>query len=343
MSTIDIYKDGAPALNSFAEVEARYNRVKPMPDGRRPIGPRRRKWEHIGKFSDDCYGLFDGGLGDKWSCSPHMDSHKVAGGGVTTTEAKALAPILWTRDRRTGVERVRIRNESGTKGHTSRYAFLQREVPRGLLFHNNRNGHQYVRHNGTSYYLAKSKMAPECLMDAPVLGWFFTDSEGRYNVSSYDDNVGLVFARNRVTGDWEFEPRGKDIPRPPRIKVDKKSKVKFKKEIEEFWDWLCVTAPMLPINDWRYVVEKRNELKTAALDAACGRGTQDPEGITKETLALQVIKDYNNPLRINMAVDFLTRNNRVDMLRVTTTEEAKKARASYNRWINKTLGFNKTC
>tara|TARA_Y100000004_G_scaffold196706_1_gene267692 strand:+ start:1835 stop:2863 length:1029 start_codon:yes stop_codon:yes gene_type:complete len=342
MSTIDIFKDGAPSMNSFAEVEARYNKVKPMPDGRRPIGPRRRKWEHMGKFSDDCYGLFDGGLGDKWSSHAYMDSHKVAGGGVTTAEAKALAPILWTRDRRTGVERVRIRNESGAKGHTSRYAFLQREIPRGLLFHSSSNGHQFIVHNGTSYYLAKSKMAPQCLMEAPVLGWFFTDSEGRYDVTSSDDNVGLVFVRNRFTGDWAFEPRGKGIPRPPRVVVDKKSKAKFKKEIEEFWGWLCVTAPMLPINDWRYVIEKRNELEAATFDAACGRDTQNPEGITKETFALQVIKDYNNPLRINMAVDFLS-TNRGRMLEATTTEDAKKVRASYNRWINKILGFNKTC
>lgn len=329
MGTIDIYKDGAPPINSFAEVEARYNRVKPTRDGRRPIGPRRRKWEHIGKFSDDCYGLLDGGLGDKWSSSQYMDTEKTAGGGVTTAEAKALAPILWTRDR-FGVERIHIRNESGTGAHTSRYTFLQREMPRGLFFRTKSSGHQFIVHNGTSYYLAKSKMVPQCLMESPRLRFFFTDNRNRYDVTSFDDNVSLVFARNRVTGDWEFESRGKDIPRPPRIKVDKKSKVKFKKEIDEFWDWLCVTAPMLPIHDWQYINAKISELQNTAL----------PD--SSETLALQIIKDYNNPLRINMAVDFLSKSSG-RMLKVTTTEEAKKVRASYNRWINKTLGFNKTC
>jgi len=338
MSTIDIYKDGAPTLNSFAEVEARYNKVKPMRDGRRPIGRRRRKWEHICKFSDDCYGLLDGGLGDKWRSSPYLEMEKTAGGGVTTAEAKALAPILWTRDR-FGVERIHIRNESGTGAHMSRYAFLQREMPRGLFFHNSSNGHQFIAcvHNGTSYYLAKSKMVPQCLIEPPRLRRWWTDS--KYDVTSSDDNVSLVFARNRVTGDWEFEPRGKDIPRPPRIKVDKKSKVKFKKEIDEFWDWLCVTAPMLPVNDWSYISEKRGELDRAAVDVW---DKTTAKYSASEILALQVIKDYNHPLRINMAVDFLTRN-RGDMLRVTTVEEAKKVRASYNRWINKTLGFNKTC
>jgi len=109
--------------------------------------------------------------------------------------------------------------------------------------------------------------------------------------------------------------------------------------MEEFWGWLCVTAPMLPVNDWRYVIEKRNELKTAAMDVW---GKTTAKYSASEILALQIITDYNHPLRINMAVDFLTRN-RGDMFRVTTTEEAKKVRASYNRWINKTLGFNKTC
>jgi hypothetical protein len=184
-------------------------------------------------------------------------------------------------------------------------------------------------HGGINYYLAKSKMVPQCLIESP----------SKYDVTSSDDNVSLVFARNRVTGDWEFEPRGKDIPRPPRIKVDKKSKVKFKKEIDEFWDWLCVTAPMLPVNDWSYISEKRGELDRAAVDVW---DKTTAKYSASEILALQVIKDYNHPLRINMAVDFLTRN-RGDMLRVTTVEEAKKVRASYNRWINKTLGFNKTC
>jgi hypothetical protein len=43
-----------------------------------------------------------------------------------------------------------------------------------------------------------------------------------------------------------------------------------------------------------------------------------------------------------MAVDFLSKSSG-RMLKVTTTEEAKKVRSQYNRWINKTLGFNKTC
>lgn len=338
MSTIDIYKDGAPALNSFAEVEARYNKVKPMRDGRRPIGPRRRKWEHIGKFSDDCYGLLDGGLGDKWSSSPYLETEKTSGGGVTTAEAKALAPILWTRDR-LGVERIHIRNESGTGAHMSRYAFLQREMPRGLYFHTKSSGHQFIVHGGISYYLAKSKTVPQCLMESPRLRRWWTDSKGRYDVTSSDDNVSLVFARNRVTGDWEFEPRGKKIPRPPRIKVDKKSKAESKKEIEEFWDWLCVIAPMLPMHDWQYINEKRRELETAAMDVW---GKTTAKYSASETLALQIITDYNHPLRINMAVDFLSKSSG-RMLKVTTTEDAKKVRNSYNGWINKTLGFNQTC
>jgi hypothetical protein len=57
-------------------------------------------------------------------------------------------------------------------------------------------------------------------------------------------------------------------------------------------------------------------------------------------VALHIITDYNNPLRVNMAVEFLKHS---DMTSVQTEADAKKVRSQYNHWINKTLGFNKTC
>ena len=58
------------SFNDFDSVEIAYETTKPLTGAAnkgkdiRPIGERRRKWERIHKFTDNCYGLMDGGTGD---------------------------------------------------------------------------------------------------------------------------------------------------------------------------------------------------------------------------------------------------------------------------------------
>ena len=141
------------SFNDFASVERAYNNTTPLggADNKgkdiRPIGERRRKWERIHKFTDDCYGLMDGGTGDP-----------IGGGGVATqSEMMFFAPILWRRHR-DGSESVRIRNETGQYAHNSRYKFLEKFIPAQLSFEL-RNGKQFITsvRTGEDYFLAKSK------------------------------------------------------------------------------------------------------------------------------------------------------------------------------------------
>ena len=55
------------SLNTFEQVESRYNSIKPMISKNhtkeqdiRPLGERRKKHERIKKLRDSCYALMDG-------------------------------------------------------------------------------------------------------------------------------------------------------------------------------------------------------------------------------------------------------------------------------------------
>ena len=314
-------------ISTFKDVENRYNSVKPIRglDNIRPIKERRRTWERVHKFSRNCYGLFDGGIGDPKS-NPKSK-------GVTETEAKSMAPVLWWRDRH-GVERVRFRNETGSDAHCSRYKFLTKAMPAGLKFRI-RNGKQFIACEGVEYFLAKGTRIPAAWLNDNATAWLRRSN----SVTTIDDGVALTFARNAETGGWVFDGGGREAPRPPRTLVDTKTKAKHKEDIQQFWDWLCVTAPMLPINNWEYRRDKIAELREHT-KSRMGGDNLEWGTITLPEVALQIIMDYNSPLRVNMAVEFLIR---CDMTHIQTEADAKKVRSRYNRWINKTLGFNKTC
>lgn len=318
-------------INSFADAEARYNKVKPIRGSNniRPIGDRRRKWERIQKFSRNCYGLFDGGVGDPktqwWNCSDL---------NVTDAEAKSMAPVLWWRDKY-GSDHVRFRNETGAGAHTSRYKFLHRAMPVGLDFKVD-NGKQFIVYGGDKYFLAKGTRVPSTWLNANATAWLRRSD----SVTTVDDGVALTFVRfAEYTRGWKIAQRGKGIPQPPRTLVDTKTKAKHKEDIQQFWDWLCVTAPMLPVDDWHYLTEKRVELR-GYTQSVVGVDNLEMGRVILPEVALQIITDYNNPLRVNMALEFLKRSY---MTYVQTEADAKKVRSQYNRWINKTLGLNKTC
>ena len=66
MSTYDL-----PRLNNFNAVASHYAGIKPMTSkvhtleqDVRPLGDRRRKFERVKKFSDNCYAYYDGNGGD---------------------------------------------------------------------------------------------------------------------------------------------------------------------------------------------------------------------------------------------------------------------------------------
>ena len=112
-------------INSFAEVEERYNTTKPVISKNhtkeqdiRPCGARSRKWERIEKVNANCYIIWNGDDGD-----PYQQFYWSWSGGLnpTTKQQMELAPIVWKR--KGNMESIRIRNGSGNYAHCSRYTF----------------------------------------------------------------------------------------------------------------------------------------------------------------------------------------------------------------------------
>ena len=99
------YDYGYLRLNSFHAVEKLYKDTKPINERNvgtirdiRPIDNRKRKWERVHKFSDNCYGLFDGGIGDPYGWMANY-INKNPDTSMKKGDAKIFAPILWTRDK----------------------------------------------------------------------------------------------------------------------------------------------------------------------------------------------------------------------------------------------------
>ena len=326
-------------LNSFDEVEALYNNTKPLggADNRgkdiRPTGDRSRKWERVHKFSANCYGLMDGGIGDchGWRVKYY--------GKSSDNEMLRHAPIVWRRHR-DGSETVTIRNESGSGAHNSRYSFLDRHIPRNMVFCI-RNGKHFIKHGDEKYFLAKSNTYPTTYVNR-----IKAEAEARgvepslqfKGMTSRDDGVALTFKR-MSDGGFILEAGGKELPKPPRTLVKKSQKAKHKKAIKDFWDWLTVLAPMLPTDNWQYVSDMHRELALYANPNFRGRVWLSPHDGIPANIAIQILTDYNNPMRLNMAVDFIARST---IKQVETVEDAKRVRAQYNRWVNKVCDFTVT-
>lgn len=321
-------------FSSFAEVAEHYNSTRPVNEATqgierdlRPLADRKRKWEHVHKFSDNCYGLFDGDRGDP-SCRFHRFN-------VTKAESKKLCPILWTR-RRDGTETITIRNGSGNFAHVGRYSFLDRFLPcsMGLQV---KSGKQYIQYDRKSYYLAKSKLMPK----AEFSHYNSLDKServyGRIHAHRYspkDDGVALTFRRDS-DGGFTYLDGGKPIPRPPLVRINKKLKAKYKPHIEELWQFICTVGVMLPVNDYQYMRDTHQELRDA--DRSCSIYGQ--YGSIPVNLALDIVKDYNHPLRLNIAAHYVSIS---DIKLCQTDDDVKRVRAHFNRWINKTCGFNIT-
>jgi len=335
-------------IDSFKWVETRYNNTPPVREHEhgtkrdiRPIGDRAYKWEHIHKFSDACYGLFDGADGDPVQIQMWRFDKP------TTAESKKLCPILWERHR-DGTETVTIRNGSGTNAHNARYSFLQRYLPRALRFEN-RNGKHFIYNSdaGSMYYLAKSRTitaARKQHIDRGTKNWWLK----KERFISRDDGAALTFERRVDTeiARFAFVGGGLAVPKPPRTVVRKSEKAKHKQAIADFWEFACAMGPMLPIDSYQYRYDLRKELIEHTDKSNNNNNNNNNTTFYNgreffnlpHKFAREVLKDTNHPMRLNLLVEFVKDS---DIQYVETDADAQRVREQYNRWINKVCGFTK--
>ena len=327
-------------LNSFAAVEDKYNKTKPLVSKNhprsqdvRPVGERRRKWERVKKISDDCYIVLSG-----YGYEDDVFSWRGVGTIISVEEQVALAAICWQRDAQ-GVETIKIRNGTGDHAHTSHYRFLEEALPRGLEFHI-KNGKHFVSVGHSSgrdfYYLPKTKYVPKRMWDY----WTNQNTPGAARALEYysptEDGAFLTFTR---TGTHTFKFSGDlhTVPKPPRHIVDRKLKAKYKQPIAEYLEWINAIAPLLRIDDWEYCNTMRKEVYEYA-KAKRWRSRSGTILIPSEIM-LEVVTEPDHPLRLHMALDFVE-NYRI-IQHVKSQDDIKTARTQYNRWINKQCGFLK--
>ena len=308
-------------LETFTQVATRYHNTKPMRGKHagkdvRPVADRARCWERIKKISDDCYLLMFHGYAD--DVFPYYWNRA---GSVTQEEQIALAPICW-RKRKDGSETVTVRNGVGQQAHQGHYSFLDRMIPRGMAF-SIYGGKQFITADSGKHYLPKCMYVPKSIYDTRSVNkrW---DSW----MQAKDDGSSLTFLRGGNT--FTLISKECDVPKPPRILVDKKAKAKHKDAIASYLEWISTIAPMLPVGDWQYVSEKRNELWEAQRSLGLNGGTHDD-------FAIQVITEQDHPQRLAMAVDFIRQYGTIR--NVQSQNDIKQVRTEYNRWINKQCGF----
>ena len=291
-------------LSTFKNLEEYYARISPLvskyhtrEDDIRPLGSRIRKWEHIEKRDENCYVLHD------QIYSKHQYRYRWNSRWVERP------PITWERTDWTK-EVVTIRGAITEGGDTTRYQFLRNFLPWGLTFYSSSGVHMV---NGNHLPRPKNK-----------------NDEHDYFVQFTRMTAGPAST-------WTF--LGPDWPKP-RKHVDKETKAAIKDDISSFYEWMCSVGNMLPVDDWDYLQRVRSE--TSAYMAEVGIDSfRELGGIgvgrnMPPHVAIEVIKDFDHPLRTHLATNFLRRNNIRD---VRTAEDQKVFRKRFNAWANKAFGL----
>ena len=320
-------------INSFAEVEERYNTTKPIiskihtrEQDIRPYGSRSRKWERIEKVNANCYIIWSGDDGDPYQ---QLYWHWSGSLNPTPKQQMELAPIVWKR--KGNMESIRIRNGSGNYAHCSRYTFLENTLPHDMGFFVD-NGKQYVSLLNpaprVSYLLPKSMYVP------------FGNRRRGHGLVETDDKKYLTFERKigepnttpwQVVGaTWEYIGA--------KTKVDKQGKADIKPHTDKFYEWIVTMYRMLPITDWDYRQKMRDELQ----DWVYNHKTIQPY-----QAYMEIMRDEEHPMRLHLAVDWLSNSNLTTYDWQTSdhtftevnSNVAKQVRANWNRYINKKLGL----
>lgn len=318
-----------PRLNSFDQVTALYDSIKPMrgklkDQDVRPIGDRRRKWERIVKISDDCYLLFDGnGAGDNIDFWTYSTPNQ-----VSRAEMIELAPVKWERDG--ADEYVTLRNGSGLNWtHSGRYDFLARTCPRSMgvaVTGGKQFVHNRVFDGEDKHYLPKSAYFPNAKTN-----W------GQYmDGPAEDDHVYLRFKRDG----WNIFKLVSPAFPEPTIRVDKERKAKWKPKLNALYEYACVMTPMLPLGDSTWLNNMKREQ-----GKHFGEADIDGWAITP----LDALEAGEGDVGFHhLALEFAVSTETYEwgvgttfkIQTVRTKEDASGVRSSFNRWANKMFGFN---
>ena len=341
-------------LNTFEQVEARYNSIKPMISKNhtkeqdiRPLGERRKKHERIKKLSDSCYALMDGyNYGDDvFKTWKFPDGLGIA---HTLKEIYALAPITWERVIGSNAEGesvtnevLKIRNGTGDQAHNTRYKFLENYLPWQVSF-SVASGKQFIsfwntKNTRSKAFLPKSDYAGETLWDYWVEAKDWKNSLASRHTREDDEHYIMLV---RQEGEQRFSHTGKQFTPPKRrSKVDVEAKAELKPWIDNFWDWACALGTVLPTDDFDYVHRQKQILyaQYVVYTKPYGYGVCDYDWREVRRVLKSVSEGGSeSPEGLALLVCFLSET---EIKQATSPEDLKTFRTKFNQFINRSCGL----
>ena len=222
--------------------------------------------------------------------------------------------VSW--EMKNNIEVVTIYND----GQAMTYTFLDNLLPHDLRFYVlGSSGRQYISMNWRNTKNWEYVIADE--------------GEKDYYLPK-DTNKPLQFARKHSK--WQHVGT-EYVFKYAMTQVNKKAKADIKPYSDKFYEWVITMHGMLPCDDYQYNYKMEQEMYQHMQDNNLTYDDRIDE-------YKKIMRDENHPMRLHLAVDWLRESplfgyrGRQD---IDTKEKASKVRASWNRWVNKTLGLTK--
>ena len=230
--------------------------------------------------------------------------------------------VLVSWEMKGDIEVITIRNN----GYTDCYTFLDNLLPHDLRFFIlDGSGRQYISMNRKRH---KHKNYDED-REWTIQG----DGEKDFYLPKYIDKP-LQFARKHA----KWQHIGKEyIFRHAMTQVNKDAKAEIKPYSDKFYEWITTMYAMLPVHDYEYRRNMEKELSNYMADNYLRYDNRIEE-------YKKIIRDDNHPMRLHLAVEYLSHSPLYGyrgVIPIETKDKASKVRANWNRWLNKTLGLTK--
>ena len=225
--------------------------------------------------------------------------------------------VLVSWEMKNDIEVVTIYND----GLTTTYTFLENLLPHDLRFFVlGSTGRQYISMN----WRTNDK------------GWSWAEPH-QGDKDFYlpkDITKPLQFARKHAK--WQHVGT-EYVFKYAMTQVNKEAKANIKPYSDKFYEWVITMHGMLPCDDYQYNYKMEQEMHQHMQDNNLTYYDRIDE-------YKNIMRDESHPMRLHLAVDWLRGSplfgyrGRQD---IDTKEQASKVRASWNRWVNKTLGLTK--
>ena len=297
-------------VSSFRDIANRYATTNPIRGTNIiPIGDRGYKWERVIKRSDTHYDMV-------------IDESLLYGSYNHYNKTGYRVLVSW--EMKNDIEVITIYND----GDTTTYTFLDNLLPHDLRFFIlSSSGRQYISMNRYGGNTREWTIPNDGDKD------FYLPKASTTNVNP-DKIKPLQFARKHAK--WQHVGT-EYVFKYAMTQVNKDAKAEIKPYSDKFYEWVITMHGMLPCHDYQYNYKMEQEMHQHMQDNNLAYYDRIDE-------YKKIMRDENHPMRLHLAVDWLRESplfgyrGRQD---IDTKEQASKVRASWNRWVNKTLGLTK--